>query len=178
MEGIIAELAYGVTINKKSYYHPWEHTERVAEYAKMIMSKEFDYSILSEVLISAYFHDTGRLSEPVDYEHGYRSAMLLDMNVDYIPFDFDLESVRFAVLNHCHKTGETGWLPIVSNYPRNLDKRIAACLWDADRLDLLRNPKVDRVRGEFLNTDYAKSFANSREHFNYSRYFSAPKLIR
>lgn len=165
MEETIAELAYGITINKNSYYHPWSHTERVAEYAKMIARNEFDESILTEVLISAYFHDVGRLHDPVDHGHGYRSAMLLDAYIDNICVDFDVKSVRFAILNHCRNKGEKGDLPIVSNYSRNgVDKRVAECLWDADRLDLLRNPRYDKVKPEFLNTEFAKNYANSPEH--------------
>lgn len=165
MENRIEALAYSACVKKNLFYHSWEHTLRVADYAKSILANEFgDASILTDVLVASYFHDTGRIRDRVDCEHGYRSAMILDLHE--LPFSHDKGSVRFAILNHCRKQGELGHLPVTKNYsPRgSIDMRIAACLWDADRLDLIRLPNFPYVKMDCLSTEYAKSFANSPEH--------------
>lgn len=169
LENEICHLAYSVAKNKNSYYHPWEHTQRVARYAKKIHEQEYgDDKIYPEILVASYFHDVGRVLDPVDYGHAYRSAMIFDLNNSYLSFDFDQESVRFAILNHCLREGETGDYPVVSNFSRDssIDKRIAACIWDADRLDLLRIPNLNYIKAELLNTEYAKEFANTPQHLS------------
>ena len=172
LEEEISRLAYFVTKNKNSYYHPWEHTLRVCQFAKKIHSQEFgDYKIYPEILVASYFHDVGRVLDKIDHGHAYRSSIIFDLNKSYLTFDFDEESVRFAILNHCLREGETGKYPVVSNFPRSgsIDKRIAACLWDADRLDLIRIPGFSYVKQELLNTEYAKEFANTPQHMSIYR---------
>ncbi|MFW6450231.1 MAG: HD domain-containing protein [Nanoarchaeota archaeon] len=162
----IAELAYKVTINPELEYHPWEHTKRVARFAENILINEFnDESIYNDILIAAYFHDSGRIHDPFDPEHGFRSAMILDSYKDKINYKFDIESVRYAIINHCRKEGENGQMPVIQNMKNDtIDMRIAACLWDADRLDLIRHVCFPYVKKEFLSTQYARDFANSKEH--------------
>lgn len=39
------------------------------------------------------------------------------------------------------------------------------CLWDSDRLDLIRYLEfVPSIKTEYLNTNLAKSYANTPEH--------------
>lgn len=170
MESSVGYTAFEVTKNKSSYYHFRPHFFRVANFARQILMNEYsDERILKDVLVAAFFHDTGRLNDHEDPAHGYRSAMLLDTYKSELPFKFDEDSVRFAILNHCKSEGETSLLPVVSSFPRSgsIDKRIAACLWDADRLDLVRDAEYKRVDVNFLSTEYAKRFANTPEHFAY-----------
>ncbi len=167
MESSIGYMAFEATKNRASYYHSRHHFSRVANFAKHILINEYsDYKILKDVLVAAFFHDTGRLNDHEDPAHGYRSAMVLDSYKSNLPFSFDEESVRFAILNHCKKEGETSFLPVVSSFfcQGSIDKRIAACLWDADRLDLLRDAEYKKINVDFLSTEYAKMFANTPEH--------------
>lgn len=167
MDKEISRLAYGVTFNKESFYHTWSHTLRVARYAAMIyQSESYEEEKFPEILVASYFHDTGRIFDAFDGEHGYRSVQILDACKDRLSFEFDIDSVRFAILNHSERRGEAGALPVVENFERDesIDKRIAACLWDADRLDLLRLPFVTEINPEYLNTRTARDYANTTEH--------------
>ena len=174
-EQIIKDIAYYWRIKKDLKYHSWAHTLRVVSFAKEILANEFNKydfqnkTLLNDIIISSYLHDVGRINDSVDREHGYRSLMILDACKKELSLEFNIESVRFAILNHSRREGEKDKLPLVSNFYINeqIDKRVAACLWDADRLDLLRIPFFRKVDKDFLNTEYAKKFANSREHLKF-----------
>ena len=55
----------------------------------------------------------------------------------------------FAIGYHNDSCGENGGFPVVKNYLTDVDVRVAACLWDADRMDLER--LGIKVREEYLS---------------------------
>ncbi|MFW5990756.1 MAG: hypothetical protein ACOCQX_00870 [Candidatus Nanoarchaeia archaeon] len=160
-ERIVRDLAYDATIRKNLKTHPWEHTERVLSYSKDILENEYNHlSIYKEITVASLFHDVGRLRDGKDIEHGYRSALILDNMLPCFPFYFDVSSVRYAILNHSREEGDVGKYPIIDNFNTSVDKRIVACLWDADRLDLTRLKEFPNVNKSYLSTEYGKCIAD------------------
>lgn len=165
-EDELYKLAYDNRLNKDLDVHSWDHTIRVVEYSKMIISSLSD-DITKNVLLAAYFHDVGRLEDTRDLDHGLRSAEVLwDKAADGLFPSADLHSVVFAIERHSDIKAPNGSYPVVANYDLedNIDPRIAMCLWDADRLDLVRCCRYPVIKIECLNTDFAKGYANSAEH--------------
>jgi len=132
------------------------------------------------VIIAAAFHDVSRVDDECDPTHGVRSAEIAQKLIPkYFP-EADLKSILFAIKHHCDFEAQGGGVPVVANYDlRNgINPIIAMCLWDGDRLDLLRLQDHPVIYTEYLNTDFAKSYANSEEHMkrykskNYRNNFS------
>lgn len=91
------------------------------------------------VRLFAIFHDSCRLTDGADYQHGPRAADLLG---SFVPDLVTLEPERVATLEHAirhHTDGRT-----------SSDPTIGTC-WDADRLDLGR--AGIRPRAAFMSTE-------------------------
>jgi hypothetical protein len=123
--------------------HGLTHWKRVCENG-LIVARETVANI-EVVELFALFHDSCRLNDGKDHNHGKRAArwvasMRSDLpNLSDEHFQYLLEAIR----NHTHV--------------RNTDNiHIAAC-WDADRLDLGRVGKTPRE--EFMNTDIGRIIA-------------------
>ena len=165
-EDELHKLAYDNRLNKDLNVHSWDHTIRVVEYSKMIIPTLSD-DITKNVLLAAYFHDVGRVDDGRDRDHGMRSAEVLREKVaDGLFPSADLDSIIFAIERHSDAQAPNGSYPVVANYDLadNIDPGIAMCLWDADRLDLVRCNHSPIINPEYLNTDFAKGYANSAEH--------------
>jgi len=97
------------------------------------------------VELFALFHDSCRLNDGDDYDHGKRAAKYLKSRkyeILDIPESF-FEYLLEAISDH-------------TNVKSTKNIHIATC-WDADRLDLVRlgiTPKI-----EFMNTDIGKRMA-------------------
>lgn len=126
--------------------HGLSHWLRVERNGLYLAKRErADSAIIS---LFALFHDSHRINDATDPEHGARGARLAEelFAEGLLPLDTaQLEILLFACENHTDilHTGDT----------------TVACCWDADRLDL---PRVGvSPDSRFLNTSTAKQIANT-----------------
>ncbi len=144
--------------------HGWDHTLRVVKYAKII-AKKICPDKINDVLIAAYFHDSGRLSDEGGQKHAYDGAKICEACINkYWPLA-NKKSILFAIKHHADGESPSGSYPVVKNYDFGVVVEIAMCLWDADRLDLARMHEYRPIKIEYLNSKFAKEFANSKEHY-------------
>lgn len=111
--------------------HGWGHVERVVETACRIAGgyEGVDYEVL---LLAAYLHDIGRLSEPEN--HAVRSASIARHVLKMLGYPEDkIERVVEAVLAHSYSLGYAA---------TSMEAKI---LSDADRLDALGSIGLVRV---------------------------------
>jgi len=134
--------ANGFVLDGHSFHGPdhWQRVERNA--LEIVADSGGDVTV---VRLFAVLHDSQRLNEGSDPEHGLRAANWAKhlRNVH-----FTLDDVRFSQLTEAciwHDTGN------VSD-----DPTIGTC-WDADRLDLPR-VGIQPIR-RFMSTAYGKSRA-------------------
>ncbi len=161
----ICRLAYMHRVNFNLRVHNWNHTKRVVEYAKMVSLASFPEQF-KDVLVVAYFHDIGRHTDGKEFVHGKVSATITKNVLSTKYPEIDLESILFAIFFHPSDQAPDGGPPVLSGYslPNHINPKIAMCLWDADRLDIVRIKRHRPVKLDFLNTDWAQRFANSEEH--------------
>ncbi|MBN1792201.1 hypothetical protein JW826_00745 [Candidatus Woesearchaeota archaeon] len=161
----VQELARSSMINPGLRDHGWPHIIRVFRYSGRIGLAEFGDDILlqRDCHVAALFHDVSREYDEYDDEHGERSARIFESLQTRLPVR-DAPSIAFAIRHHCEREAPNGGFPVVENFAAidSIDKRIAACLWDADRLDLLR--VHSRVDPAYLSLGFSRAFANSQEH--------------
>ncbi|MBW2989083.1 HDIG domain-containing protein [Candidatus Woesearchaeota archaeon] len=179
-EGSIARLAYQMYNLKDSRTHPWSHTKRVAAYAKEL-GKKYCPDLLGALVVGAYFHDIGRKDDKGGTAHAIESAsilkrLFLDGSI-CLETQSHQDTIVYGIEHHADtKTGNR--FPVVDNYPeieqRGLDKRVIACLWDADRLDLARFDYRLPLQKEFFSTEMAREFVNSDNHL--AIYYSNGKI--
>jgi uncharacterized protein len=121
-----------------SHDHGVAHWRKVAENGAALV-KETPGADMSCILAFAAIHDSQRLNDHYDPEHGLRAANLLE-DLDLGLSFSDYVTVRWAV--EFHDRGLT-----------THDATIGCC-WDADRLDL---PRVGiKVDGAMLSTEAAR----------------------
>lgn len=140
------ELWKSVSKNQRSVsspIHGLTHWRRVFENG-LIIAKNTGANV-DLVELFALFHDSCRLNDGKDSNHGRRAAAWVASKRSDLPnlsdelFQYLLEAIR----DHTHV--------------KNTDNiHIAAC-WDADRLDLGRVGKTPSA--EFMNTDVGKKIA-------------------
>ena len=82
---------------------------------------------MRSVFIFAAVHDTQRLNDGHDPEHGARAATVVETELDHGLDDERLERLLYALRHHSGGTGP----------PQHEDPTIGAC-WDSDRLTLDR----------------------------------------
>ncbi|MBS3107344.1 HD domain-containing protein [Candidatus Woesearchaeota archaeon] len=164
----ISDIAHSLIQSNNLKDHGWEHTLTVVEYSKLIINN-MEFKLTSEILVAAYFHDVGRTKDGFDKYHALRSVYLIQAFVaPHFP-KLDLDSIVFAVKHHSDMKAPNENFPVIQNYdidPFLINIEVAMCLWDADRLDLLRVPKFKRIDLNYLNTEFAKKFANSEKHLS------------
>lgn len=120
--------------------HGLTHWKRVCENGLIVARETVTNIVVVELF--ALFHDSCRLNDGKDHNHGKRAArwvasMRSDLpNLSDEHFQYLLEAIR----NH--------------TYVRNTDNIYIAACWDADRLDLGRVGKTPRE--EFMNTDIGR----------------------
>lgn len=92
------------------------------------------------VTLFSIFHDSCRINEGADPDHGFRGAGLAKKLVANLVTAEEMEKLAFACSHHTNRTHSD-------------DLTIQAC-WDADRLDL---PRVGiKIETRLLNTRIAK----------------------
>lgn len=181
-ESSICSLAMGCRLKPGMEEHDWSHTLRTVYLAKLIAANSvmlLTSEAARDIVISAYFHDVGRTKDRQDIAHGFEGAAIAAEIVPMAWPDADINSIYFAIANHHKRKGDNGGFPISENFrlPGKVNHDIASCLWDADRLDLLRYSYISNistlegipqsmktVSRDYLSTDYAKWFANSDFH--------------
>jgi hypothetical protein len=166
----IFDVAEEIMSGKNLKDHDFEHVRRVVGYGKRIIREESIFEEhLCDILAALYCHDIGRVDDSKDDKHGLRSAVIFDRKI-YPKFNFlDLKTIYFTIINHQNYRPEKGKYPVVDNYvlPQGLNKIVPIIVWDADRLDLARIKKFKgKINSNYLHTDFAKRFANSKEHLS------------
>ena len=112
-------------VSRASDLHGPKHWRAVAQVAAMLLAEAPGVDPRS-LFIFACLHDTKRLNDDRDPEHGGRAAMVLD-ELDHGLDPDRLARLRFAIRNHSGGGGG----------PSHEDPTIGAC-WDSDRLTLDR----------------------------------------
>ena len=127
-----------------------------------------------------YFHDIGRKTDLHEPYHGEVSA---DMAKELIPAFInksgypnpDMDTIIFGIKYHSQlkkKYDKENHATVIDAFQnkKGVNKKIVETLWDADQLDHPRNDGFWKYLGkldiDYLSTDYAKNFANSKEHLN------------
>lgn len=129
-------LRESITLNVlQSRLHGLDHWFRVWQNAQMLVGGESSIdrsdADMQVVALYALFHDSMRVNDGRDPEHGHRGYKLWERFYRTLPSDMSQffsdrrrELLFEACVNHSH--GE-----------RSIDPTIAVC-WDADRLDIHR----------------------------------------
>ncbi len=147
MDDLIQELSeYAQSIFRCNLdsIHGMEHWKRVDESAKLICRETSADLIV--VRFFAYLHDSCRLNDGSDWEHGPRSADLLrSLPAELAVLDSDQLSLLDHAMRHHTKGGVTD------------EPTVGAC-WDSDRLDLGRVGIIPSAI--FMSTEPARMIAN------------------
>ena len=133
--------------------HGVEHWDRVARFGKMLYQEGVDMDVVTTF---AYLHDSERMNNAEDIDHGLRASKLIDTirhtRLRYLNYE-QIEKLKRACELHTivHKTG---------------DITIDTC-FDADRMDLFRvgiKPSPERMatkRGaELVEDPYYEVYYN------------------
>jgi hypothetical protein len=143
-------------VTRKDSLHGISHWLRVARNAAQIATTAFPDdapSIIPLTGLFALFHDSQRLTEGVDYEHGPLAEKFLRtyaLTEDIGIREADVERVALACRVH------TTFQPInIGQLDDQRTRMVLACCLDADRLDLLR--VGIQPEAQYLYTETAKS---------------------
>ncbi len=129
--------------------HGLQHWQRVERNGLFIASRDGgDPEVIS---LFALFHDSQRINDYEDPEHGARGASLATEFHSAGRLKITEDQLRLLVFSCTHHTDTT----------HHTDATVSAC-WDADRLDLTRIRVVPDPL--MLNTASAKSVAESRDY--------------
>lgn len=129
--------------------HGVEHWDRVAKFGRMLYQKGADMDV---IMAFAYLHDSERMDNWQDINHGMRASKLIDtIRQTYLRDMSDEQIAKLKLACELHTTRH-----------RTGDLTVDIC-FDADRMDLLRvriTPVPDRMatqRGAELvdNPNYA-----------------------
>ena len=104
--------------------HGVGHWDRVAKFGKMLYQEGADMDV---VMCFAYLHDSERINNSVDDEHGLRASLFIDTIRDtYLKAlsDEQISTLKMACEMH-------------TVVPRTSDITVNIC-FDSDRMDLLR----------------------------------------
>lgn len=126
--------ALATPVARESHLHGPKHWRAVARVASLVLV-EAPGADARSLLIFAAVHDTQRLNDGHDPEHGSRAAVILQTELDHGLDDKRLERVLYAMRHHSGGTGPA----------QHEDPTIGAC-WDSDRLTLDRVGIVPATR--------------------------------
>ena len=118
--------ALATPVARASDLHGPEHWRSVARLAARLLA-EAPRAHPRSLFLFAAVHDTQRLNDAHDPDHGIRAAAVLEREIDHGLDAEQLERLLFALRNHSGGAGP----------PTSDDPTIGAC-WDADRLTLDR----------------------------------------
>jgi len=146
---IIAQVReHMITIWTLSEIHGFKHWDRVYENGKILVTPEVNPTV---VALFAYLHDSCRIDDHYDVQHGERAALWIDSLRD--TFLNVLSDEEFALLKEACRLHTT---TLKTGNPT-----IDAC-FDADRLDLWRvgiTPDPER-----LATEIGKCIARTTDY--------------
>ena len=143
-EGLWRELTAHFVLGANSIHGP-EHWRRVERYG-IYLAEKSEGNVLV-VRLFAVFHDSCRLCDRRDDEHGPRAAVLAEQMRGLL---FELTDDAFLQLQYA-----CTWHTRARRHP---DPTIGAC-WDADRLDIWRAGFTPQA--EFMSTNAARDLVNA-----------------
>lgn len=143
LDGLLAHVFAHAT-SLSSRLHGENHWLRVTKVG-LELARELNDCDLTVIFLFGLLHDTQRLKEGSDPQHGERASHFVQRmnNGVFLLSDKQLKMLAYAC--HEHNNGK------ISD-----DPTIGIC-WDADRLNLWRIGRVPRQR--FLSTDSAKTWS-------------------
>ena len=147
-----------------SRMHGETHWQRVTR-TGLALTKQVSDCDLTVIFLFGLLHDTQRLKEGSDPQHGDRAAQFVQRmnNTILLLSDEQLKLLTYACREH--DMGK------ISN-----DPTIGIC-WDADRLNLWRVGRVPRQR--FLSTESAKTWSMRLQAWSYQyQTYAWQKLLR
>lgn len=118
--------ALATPVARASYLHGPHHWRAVARVGSVIAARSPGIDRRSLFLFAA-LHDTQRLNDGTDPEHGTRAALVLKSELEHGLDPGRLERLVYALRHHSGGTAS----------PQHEDPTIGAC-WDSDRLTLDR----------------------------------------
>jgi uncharacterized protein len=165
----LVDAVLEMSTGKDSFIHGESHWQRVAA-AGLILLPETPGADPALVFLFALFHDSMRLNDHYDPEHGPRGAALAR---ELRGEAFDLEEAEMGLLAFaCEEHTNGGIGP---------DPTVGVC-WDADRLNLWRVGIIPDPR--FLSTEAARSEERigwarglQREQFAWTELYRAFRLL-
>lgn len=155
------------------------HIEKVILFSQIIAKQELlledgtldkhSYDLLIEC---AKFHDCGRQNDNVDKRHAIKSAEKMVMLLKEKYDDIDLRIMAVAVEYHEELDNDNKFERICSKYSlsgesKQIAKKIAVCLKDADALDRTRFKNLDaKLKQDMLRTETAKKIVPIAKDLN------------
>ena len=152
MNALISKVVNEAMLSNSSIHgiHHWQTVERNGVYLC-----QFNVADEEVVRLFALFHDSMRLNDDFDPEHGLRAAQYIERIVDQIPLKpKQIDTLRLACRTHTHG----------SKAP---NETVGTC-WDADRLDLGR-VGIQPDAG-YLTTEEAKRVAIEKDYLSLSKF--------
>lgn len=154
---------YAYSSNKQ--FHGPNHVKRVAFHALAIASYEGELSDSEkEILVNAsLYHDMGRVSDILGFDHGFRSAeKSVEKNI--VNFEKKIDEKMFKHIVGCHDMlSEKGNIIIEADKSLTSEqiektKKLYNILQSADKLDRIR---LNDLNPEYLNLDIAKKMVGN-----------------
>lgn len=134
--------------------HGVGHWDRVAQFGKMLYQEGADMDV---IMCFAYLHDSERINNSVDDEHGFRASLFIDTIRDtYLKALSDEQIATLKMACEMHTV-----------VPRTGDITVNIC-FDSDRMDLLRvgiMPLPERM----ATRQGAELVADSQKYLDFSR---------
>ena len=144
------------TQTRKNYFHLGDHdlnhTKRVLLYASMIMNSRDELSERErEIIFTAIeYHDTGRIHDFEDKEHGERAVKNFTNELQNFSQE-EQELIKFIIIQHCKSNAENEYAINSLNKTekeKSKYKLFLNYMKDADKLDRVRFPEIS-----LFNTD-------------------------
>lgn len=171
-DGISNSDLYKSEFFSSSFQHNIYHIQRVMLFSQIIAQNEcIDEDDLKLLLLAAGLHDSGKIRDRKDFEHGKNSAKiakeyLLD-NISSISEE-DIKIIQIAIEYHTVQETEKGKVNVIElenlcqNYNVSMTnferiKKIASILKDADALDRMRFNKENSLNIDTLRTSIARN---------------------
>lgn len=155
-----------------SFQHNIYHIQRVMFFSQIIAQNErISEKDLKLLLLAAALHDSGKIRDRRDFEHGKKSAKIagkyLENNINSISEE-DIKIIQIAIEYHAVKEKDKGEINFIelerlcqkynvsmTNFERI--KLISLILKDADALDRTRFDKENSLNTESLRTNTAQN---------------------
>ncbi len=143
------DLVREICLNKYESFkydkqHSFEHVYRVSEIAFSLGLNECP-EFANQMFIGACLHDIGRVDDSFELQHGPKGEEIAKQMIKKYFADYYNKDILRAIREH--SDGATTANPLLG------------CIFDADRIDLIRMKKIPRV--ELLSTKTAKTMLHN-----------------